>query len=132
MSDFDGGGDFLGGPFALHADRDDQHVGPAPTPAEHLEKIADRRAGGAGDHGDPPDERRQRPFAGRIEKPFPGQLLAQLPQGQFQRPDAPRLDLFDDQLVAAARGVDVEVAPADHLQAVVQVEPQPAATRAAT
>ena len=31
--------------------------------------------------------------------------------------------VLDDQLIAAARGVDVEVPAADHLQAVVQVEP---------
>ena len=33
---------------------------------------------------------RQRPFAGRVEQPFPGQFLAQLPQGQFQRPHSLR------------------------------------------
>ena len=74
----------------------------------------------------------QRPLAGRVEQPFPRQLLPQLPQRQLQRPHAPRHDVFDDQLVAAARGVDVEMPAADHLQAVVQVEPQRGRPRPAT
>ena len=36
-----------------------------------------------------------------------------------------RHDVLDDQLVAAAWGVQVEMPPADHLQAVVRLEPQP-------
>ena len=70
----------------------DQHVGPAPPPAEHLEKIAHGRAGGAGDHGDPPHERRQRPLARRIEQPLASQLLTQLAQRQFERAEALRLN----------------------------------------
>ena len=100
--------------------------------AEHLEKIADGRPGRAGDHGDPPHERRQRPFSRRVEQSFPGQLLAKLPQGQLQRPHAARHDVLDDQLVAAAGGVEVEMAAADHLQAVVQVEAQSRRPRRAT
>ena len=55
-------GNLLGGPFALHPDGHDQHVRRPPSPAEHLEKVADGRPGRAGDHGDPPDEPRQRPL----------------------------------------------------------------------
>ena len=79
-------------PVALHAGGDDQHVGPAPAAAQHLEEIADRRPGGTGDHGDPPHEARQRPLARRVEQPFAGQLVAELPQGQFQGADPLRLD----------------------------------------
>ena len=59
------------------------------------------------------------------KSPSRAKLVAKLPQGQFQGPDPRGLDLLDDQLVAAPRGVDVEVPAADDLQAVVQVEPQP-------
>ena len=121
----DGRRDLLGGPFALHADGHDQHVGPPPATPQHLEEIADRRARGTGHHGDLPREPRQRPFPGRVEKALPGQLLAKLPQGQLQGADPLGLDLLDDQLVLPLRRVDAQVAPADHLQAVVQLEPQP-------
>ena len=77
---------------------------------------------GTGDHGDSPHQRGQRPLAGSVEQSFPRQFLPQLPQRQLQRPHAPRHDVLDDQLVAAALGVDVEMAAADHFQAVVQVE----------
>ena len=73
------------GPFALHAGGHDQHVGPAPTPAQHLQEIANRRARRTGDDRNLPHERRQRFLSGGIEKPFPGEPFAQLPQGQFQR-----------------------------------------------
>ena len=82
----------------------------------------DGRPGRAGDDGHPPHEARQRPLAPRVEEPFAGELFPQLPQGQFQGPDALGLDLVDDQLIAAARGVDVEVSLADHFQAVAQIE----------
>ncbi len=59
-----------------------------------------------------------------IEQSFPRQFLAQLPQGQFQRPHALGHNVLDHQLVAAAGGVEVEMPAADHLQAVVQIEPQ--------
>ena len=121
----DGGGDFGGGPFALHADGHDQHVGPAPTPAENLKEVADGRPGRAGHDGDPPHKGGQRPFAGRIEEPLPRQLFPQLPQGQFQSPHAARDNVLDDQLVAATCGINVEMPPADHLKAVVQVETRP-------
>ena len=101
-----------------------------PTPAKDLEEIANRRAGGACDHGDLPDERGQGAFAGGIEKPFAGQFFAELAEGEFQRAHATGLDLFDDQLITAARGVDLEAAFADDFQAVVHIEAERAATGA--
>ena len=63
-------------------------------------------------------------FARRIEQPFGRQLLAQLPQRQLQRADALRLQLVDDQLIAAARRVHIEMAVADDVEPVGQIELQ--------
>ncbi len=109
----------------MHADGRHQHVGPAPPAAEHFEKIADRRPRRAGDHGDSPRERRQPPLASGVEEPFPGQLIAELTQRQFQRPHALGLNLLDDELVLAVRRIDVDPSAADHFQPVGQVEPHP-------
>ena len=120
-----GRGDFGGRPFALHADGHHEHVGPAPAAAQHLQKIVDGRPGGAGHQRDVADKGRQRPLAGGVEEPFAGELLAELPQGQFERPDALGHHVLDHQLVVPAGRVEVEVPPADDLQAVVRREPQP-------
>ena len=56
----------------------------------------------------PPRKRRQLAFARRIEQPFGGELLAQLAQREFERADALRLQFIDDQLVTAARCVDID------------------------
>ena len=65
-----------------------------------------------------------------VEQSLGRQPLAQLAQRQLERAQALGLDLVDDELIAAARGVDVEIALADHFQAVVQVESHPAGRRA--
>ena len=121
----DGGGDLLGRALALHAGGQDQHVGPAPAAAQDLEEIVDGRPRGAGDQSHPPHQPRQRPLPRRVEEPLAGQLLPQLPQGQLQGPHPLGLDLVDDQLVAAAGRIHVEVSLADHFQAVGQLEPHP-------
>ena len=102
-------GDFGRRAFALHAGRHNQHVGAAPAPAEHFQKIAHGRSGRTGDDGDPPGKARQRPFARRVEQSLGRQLFAQLPQRQFQRPKSLGLNLLDHQLIAAARRVDIEM-----------------------
>ena len=121
VHDGHGRGDLVGRADALHAHRHHEHARPAPPPLQHLEKIANRRSGWAGDERDPPRKRRQRPLAGRVEPAFGGQFLAQPPQGLFGRPESLRLDLFDDQLVAAASRINVQMSAADDSQSVVQI-----------
>ena len=118
----DAGDDFRRRTVALHAGRDDQHVDAAPAPPQHFEKVAHRRAGRTGDKRDPPRKRRQAALAGRIEQPFGGQLFAELAQCELERTDALRLELVDDQLVAAARRIHVEVAAAEDVEPVGQFE----------
>ncbi len=89
----DSGGDFLGGPVALNAARDDQHVHPGEAAPQDLQEILQGGPGRTGDHGDPTRKRGERPLAGGIEEPLAGQPVAELAEGQFQGPDAPRLRL---------------------------------------
>ena len=65
-----------------------------------------------------------------IKEALGRQPLAQFAQGQLQGADALRLDLPDDELIAATRCIDVEVSLADHLQAVFQFETQAGRRRA--
>jgi hypothetical protein len=116
---------FGGGAVPLYFRRNDEHTCPAPTALEHLQKIAYCRSRGTSDKTNAPGKRRKRPFARRIEEPFGCELLTQLPQRQFQRTDAPRLNLFNHELILAARGVKIDVPPADHLQSVMRLEAQP-------
>ena len=73
----------------------------------------------------PPRKAGQRPFAAGIEQALRRQPLVQLAQSQLQRPDAQRLNFADDQLIHAPRRIDVQVAAADDLLAVLQIEVQP-------
>ena len=111
--------------LALDFGGNDQHLDAAPAAPQHFQEIADGRAGGTGHECDPPREPRQGPLAARIEQAFGGQPLVQLAERQLQRADAQRLDLADDQLVHAARRINVDVPAADNLLAVLQIETQP-------
>ena len=121
----DGRSDLGGRAVALHPRGHDDHIGPPPPPAKDLQEIVDRRAGRAGDHGNPPHERRQRPLPPRVEETLAGQFLAKLPQGQLEGPHALGLNTLNDQLVVAPRGVDIDPTAANHFQSVVQIEPHP-------
>ena len=73
------------------------------------------------------DEPRQRPFPLAARKaPRRPSFSRSCRRASSRAPIPSRLDLLDDQLVAAARGVDVDVAAADHLQPVVAGRTAPA------
>src|SRR5947209_8030435 len=65
---------------SLHANGHNEHVGAAPSPPQHFKKVADRRAGRAGDKSDLPWKRWQRPLSILVEESLARQLLAELPQ----------------------------------------------------
>ena len=65
-------------------------------------------------------------FRRASNKPSAASLAWQLPKGQLQGPQSLRLQLTNDELIAAARRIDVQLAPADHLLAVFEVESQEA------
>src|SRR5436190_759305 len=97
-----------------------------PTAAENLQKVADGRAAGTGDEGDPPRETGERTLSRRLKQSLGRQLIAQLPQGQFECTDAFRLDLANHQLIRPSRGVDIQVSLDQHLHAILQIESQSA------
>ena len=96
-----------------------------PALPEDLEEIADRRPGRAGDDGDRPRKPRERPFALGGKQPFRREPFVQPAELQFQGPHSLESDLADIELVAAARGIDVEPALADHFHPIVQLDRQP-------
>ena len=65
---------FFGRTDALHANRDDPHVDPAPATPQHFQKVPNRRAGRAGNDRDATRKRRQRSFSFGGEETFGGQL----------------------------------------------------------
>ena len=83
-----------------------------------------------GDDSDAARKARQRPFALGAEQPLGGQLLLELLEGQLQRAQALRLEQFHQQLVFAARFVNVDAAARQHRQAVLRLE-LPVAVRGA-
>ena len=77
---------------------------------------------GRGDDADGAREGRQRPLARGIEEPFGLELALELLEGELERAEPLGLHQLDDELVLAARGVDVEAAEGQHLQAVLELE----------
>ena len=92
--------------------------------AEHLDDVANRRAVERGDDADLAGQRRQRPFARRVEQPFVLQPLLQLIERELQRAEPVRLEMLADQLVLALRLVHRDAAARDDAQAVGRLELQ--------
>src|SRR5262249_36119033 len=62
-------------------------------------------------------------FARLIEQAFARQALPQNAKRSLQRTQPLGLDALNHELIAAARGIDVQVALADHFQSVFKLEP---------
>jgi len=114
------------GAVALHARRrDQQRRRRRPTTGE-LNHVANRGTGGRGHDADPPRVLGQRAFARLVEQAFGLEPAAQLLERQLQRALATRLDLANDQLQLAARLVDRGLSQQQQIEAVLQLERQPA------
>ena len=93
---------------------------PGEAAAEHVQDVADHSTGGRRHHADALRQARQRALALGVEEPFLGEFLLELFERQLQRAGALRLDGFDDQLIFAARFVDVDAAARQHRHAVLR------------
>ena len=114
--------DLVGRALALDPGRIDEDVEPGVAPLERPQDVDDGRAGGRGDDADRLGPERELPLARRVEQALGLELLLELFEGQLEGALALGLDAVDDELVVAARLVDVDLAPADDLQPVLEVE----------
>ncbi len=116
----DGVGDLGGGAFALHPRRPDDEVGVGMAAGEDLDDVAERRTIERRDDPDLGRQRRQRPFASRVEEAFGLELLLQLLERQLQRAEALGLEVVAEDLVLALGLVDADAgrgrSPAGRLQ----------------
>ena len=123
---FDSRDNFRRRAVALNASGDDQDFCAWPTPPRDVQKIANRRAGGAGDKRDRLGVGRQRLFMGFVEQALLLQSLVQLPKRQLQCSFAHRLHPPHNELIFAVRRIDVDAALADHLLAIFGFKTQTA------
>ena len=109
----DGAGDTGRGGRSLNRHGRDEDLPIGKAPGEHLEHIADRRAGRGGYDADPPGEQGQGAFAVAVEQPFFLQFLFQFFETFLQIPQTAVFGFFDQNLNLAAPfvGGDKAVGP---------------------
>ena len=118
----DAAADLLHRSFALHQRREDADMQPGKAARENLEHVGDGGAARRGDDADAPRKARQGPLALGREQALGGQLLLELLESQLQRAQPLGLERLHQQLVFAARLVDVDAAARQHRQAVLRLE----------
>ena len=91
--------------------------------SKKFDHVPDGGTAGTGDDPNALREARQHAFSLWLEIPLGEQFLLELPQGEFGRADALRLNLFDEELVIAARFVNGEPAAGQNFEAVSGIEP---------
>ena len=119
---FDAAADFFHRALALHQRGEEADVQAREAARENLDHVGDGGAARRGDDADAPRKARQGALALRREESLGGQFLLELLEGQLQRAESLRLEQFDQQLVFAARFVDVDAAARQHRQAVLRLE----------
>ena len=87
-----------------------------------MQNVADRGAGGRGDDADAPGKARQRALAFRGEQTFRCEFRAQLLELPLQGSEAGVFHVIDDELVLAARLVQPDAGPYQHLLAIPRRE----------
>jgi len=122
--------DLAGRFFSLHSHGRNQDVEVCEAACEDVQDVADRRAGRRRDEADLLGEDRQRPLAPGIEEPLPTEPILELLEGELEGSDPLRLEDLNDELVLAPRGVDVEGAEGEDLEAIRRLEPEVAEARA--
>ena len=106
----------------LHGNGVDQNRHGGEAPRQYMQDVADRRSGGRSDHPDTARKRRQRAFAFGCEQSFRGQFGAQFLELPLQGAEACILHVVDDELVFAARLIQSDTRPYQHLLAVARGE----------
>ena len=107
----DGGGDLLGGAFALHAHRPHQHVAREAV-GKPMQDVADDGAGRRGDDADQFRQERQQLLSRRVEQAFGGELFLALLDQRHQRAEPGGLQRLDHDLVFRLTGIGGQ-APGD-------------------
>ena len=110
------------GALALDAGRVDDDVEPGVAALEDAQDIADGRPRRRGHDADRPRPERQLALAGLVEQALGPELLLELLEAELEGALALGLDLVDVELVVAAGLEDADLAPADDLEAVLEVE----------
>ena len=118
--------------LALDPGRVDDDAEPGVAPLEDPQDVADGRARRRGDDADRPRPEGQLPLALLVEQALGPELLLELFEGELEGALALGLDLVDEELVVAAGLVDADLAPADDLEPVLEVEGDLAGRRSAT
>ena len=101
---------------------DDQDAKIAEAPADDVEHVADGRAGGRGHDADHAGEGGQRALARLLEETLGLEPALELLEGVLERADPLGLEQLDDQLIFAARGIEIEAAEGEHFHAVLGLE----------
>ena len=113
-------GNFGCRPPSLHADGSDENFNVRCTPAQDVQEVADRGAGGRSDHHDADGVGRQGLFAGLVEESLGPEFFLEGTEAGFEFAGAARLQAADDDLVLAARLVDLDVAEQFDLHPIAQ------------
>ena len=116
---------FIRRTITLDAHRNHQHIGRRPTARQHLQEVSNRCAGRTGNDGNTFGIARNRLFGCWIKQTFFLKFLFELPKGEFQRANADRLHLLNDQLITAALRIDVDATAADKFLPIFNLERQP-------
>ena len=111
----DGAGNLPGRPLALHRRRRQTQFGQRIPPPGYILNILPHRPRRRGHHPDNPGEQRQRALARGVKQPLRFQLLAEPGQLQRQSPGAHRCHSAHLHIGLAARRVESETAPGQHL-----------------
>ncbi len=111
-------------PLPLNLRRVDHDRHRRETAREHLQDVANRRAGRGGNDADASRQRRERLLVCLLEQPFCLELRLQFLESPAQQTLAGGLHVFDDELVAAARLVHRDARPDDDLVTVIGPEPE--------
>ena len=116
---FDGFGDTLGGPLALHRHGPEDEVAREAAGQGGLD-VLDHRALGGGDDADHGGQQRQGALAGGVEQAFLGQAQAQRLDAGEQGAGAGVFHAVDDELVGGAFAIGADLALGDHFHPVLR------------
>jgi hypothetical protein len=94
------------------------------TSPQHVDDVADSGAVEGSNDTDLPWESGEWPLTRLIEEPLTREPLLQLLEGQLQRTEACRFEMFADDLILALRVVDADSSACDDAQAVLWLEAQ--------
>ena len=102
----------------LHSDRIDQEVYARVSPLDRAQHVCQGGAGRTGHDGDSSGIGGDRLLAAFVEHALAGELFAQLPKGQFERPDTARFEPANVELIPPGALEDLDTTGRNHFQPV--------------